>query len=120
MLMAQSIKISDEEMELLRREARLASRSIAGQVTHWLRIGRSIERAPDFNYAHIREALHAGRSPDALTSEEQAVYVDELMDIAAAETPEQSEFYASRRKAGLGVGADKAGKIVKQKKPGRA
>ena len=42
------------------------------------------------------------------------------MDMAAAETPEQAEFYTSRRKAGLGVGADKAGKIVKQKKPGRA
>ncbi len=118
--MAQSIKIPDEEMELLRREARLASRSIAGQVTHWLRIGRSIERAPDFNYAHIREALQARRGPDALTSEEQAVYVDELMDIAASETPEQAEFYAARRKAGLGVGADKAGKIVRQKTPGRA
>ena len=59
MFMARSMKIPDEEMELLRREARLASRSIAGQVTHWLRIGRSIERAPDFNYAHIREALQA-------------------------------------------------------------
>lgn len=118
--MAQSIKIPEEEMELLRIEARLASRSIAGQVTHWLRIGRSIERAPGFNYVHIREALQARRSPDALTSEEQAVYVDELMDIAAAETPEQAGFFAGRRKAGLGVGADKAGKIVRQKKPGRA
>ena len=85
--MARSIEIPDEEMELLRREAKLASRSIAGQVTYWLRIGRSIERAPDFNYAHIREALQARRSPDALTSEQQAVYVYELMEIAAAETP---------------------------------
>jgi hypothetical protein len=117
--MARSIKIPEEEMELLQREAKLASRSIAGQVTHWLRIGRSIERAPDFNYAHIREALQACRSPDALTSQEQAVYVDELMDIAAAETPEQAVFYAGRRKAGLGVGADKADKIVRQKKSGR-
>jgi hypothetical protein len=117
--MARSIKIPEEEMELLRREARLASRSIAGQVTHWLRICRSIERAPDFNYAHIREALQARRSPDALTSEEQAVYVDELMDIAAAETPEQAVSYAGRRMAGLGVGADKADKIVWLKKSGR-
>jgi hypothetical protein len=118
--MAQSIKIPEEEMELLRREARLASRSIAGQVTHWLRIGRSIERAPDFNYAHIREALLGCRGPDALTSEEQAVYVDELVDIAAAGTQEQAEFYAARRKAGLGAGTDKAGKIIRQKKPGQA
>lgn len=118
--MARSIKISEEEMELLRREARLASRSIAGQVTHWLRIGRSIERAPDFNYAHIREALEARRSPDALSSEEQAVYIDALMDAAGSETPEQAAFYAGRRKAGLGVGTDRTGRTVKQKKPGRA
>ena len=117
--MAQSIKIPEQQMELLRREASLASRSIAGQVTHWMRIGRSIERAPDFNCAHIREALQARRSPDALTSEEQAVYVDELMDIAATETPVQAEFYAGRREAGLGVGSDKAGKIVRLKTPGR-
>lgn len=118
--MGRSIKISEEEMELLRREAKLASRSISGQVTHWLRTGRSIERAPDFNNAHIREALQTRRSPDALTSEEQAVYVDGLMYAAAAETPQQAEFYAARRKAGLGVGTDKAGTTIRQKKPGRA
>jgi hypothetical protein len=120
MRMAQSIKIPAEEMELMRREAKLASRSIAGQVTHRLRIGRSIEQAPDFNDAPIREALQARRNPEGLTSEEQVVYVDDLMDIAAAETPEQAAFYAGRRKAGLGVGADKVDKIVRHKKPDRA
>ena len=118
--MAQSIKISDEEMELLRKEAKLSSRSIAGQVSHWLRIGRSIERAPDFNYAHIRQTLEAGRSPDTLTGEEQAVYVDELMDAASAETPEQAEFFGRRRKAGLGVGTGQSGRIARQEKPGQA
>lgn len=112
--MAQSIKISDREMELIRREAELSSRSIAGQVTHWMRIGRSIERSADFNYAQVREALKGRRSPDALSAEEQAVYIDELLAEASEATPEQQTFFAKRRKAGVGVGLDASGNITRQ------
>ena len=112
--MAQSIKISDEEMEVVRREAKLASRSIAGQITHWMRIGRSIERSPQFTYTHIREALEGRRSPDSLTGEEQEVYVEDLLAAAAEPTPEQSAFFKARKAAGLGVGADASGEIVEQ------
>lgn len=113
---AQSIKISDEEMDVVRKEAELSSRSLAGQVAHWLRIGRSIERAPEFNYARVRQALAGVHSPDALNGDEQIVFVDELLSAAAAETPEQSAFFEGRRKAGLGVGANAQGKVVRQAK----
>lgn len=112
--MAQSIKISDEEMEAVRREAELSSRSLSGQVTHWLRIGRSIERAPGFSYLRVRQALGGTLSPDALSGDEQVVFLDALLSAAAAETPEQAAFFDARRKAGLGVGADADGKIVRQ------
>jgi len=112
--MAQSIKISDEEMEVVRREAKLASRSIAGQITHWLRIGRSIERSPQFTYAHVRDALEGRRSPDALTGEEQEVYVEDLLAAAGEPTPEQYAFFEARKQASLGVGADADGQIVEQ------
>lgn len=117
--MAQSIKISDREMELIRREAKLSSRSIAGQVTHWMRIGRSIERSSDFNYAQVRDALKGRRSPDELSAEEQAVYIDDLMAEASEATPEQQEFFAKRRKAGVGVGLDASGNITKQGRKSR-
>lgn len=113
--MAKSIKISDEEMELVREEAALSCRSIAGQVTHWMRIGRTIERAPEFNYAHIREALEGRRSPDTLTGEEQVLYIHDLLSATAEETPEQAAFFQSRRQAGRGVGSGPNGEIVKQK-----
>lgn len=112
--MAQSIKISDEEMEVVRREAKLSSRSIAGQITYWMRIGRSIERSPQFSYAHIREALEGRRSPDALTGEEQEVFVEDLLAMAADPTPEQEAFFKARKGAGLGVGANRDGQIVEQ------
>ncbi|MEO1019388.1 MAG: hypothetical protein AAFY56_17105 [Pseudomonadota bacterium] len=112
--MAQSIKISDEEMEVVRREAKLASRSIAGQITYWMRIGRSIERSPQFTYAHIRDALEGGRSPDTLTGEEQEVYMEDLLATAADPTPEQQAFFKARKRAGLGIGANRDGQIVEQ------
>lgn len=112
--MAQSIKISDQDMEIIRAEAELSSRSIAGQVTHWMKIGRAIERAPEFTYEHVRQALTAQRSPDALTGEEQAVYIDELLAAVSAETPEQAAFFEKRRNEGVGVGTDERDEFVRQ------
>ncbi|MEL6364104.1 MAG: hypothetical protein AAFR11_04615 [Pseudomonadota bacterium] len=112
--MAQSIKISDQEMDIIRVEAELSSRSIAGQVTHWMKIGRAIERAPEFTYEYVRQALAAEKSPDALTGEEQTVYIDELLAAVSVETPTQAAFFEKRREAGLGVGADETGEIVRQ------
>lgn len=113
--MARSIKIPDREMELVREEAELSSRSIAGQVTHWMRIGRSVERSPDFSYIQVREALSGNRSPDDLSGKEQAVYLDELMAEASETTEEQRALFGKRREQGLGVGMDAAGNITRQR-----
>ena len=76
--MAQSVKIADDEMEVIREEAAVQNRSIAGQLTHWVRIGREIERSSYFDYARVRAALTAELSPDDLTPEEHVVWFDEL------------------------------------------
>ncbi|WP_291737776.1 hypothetical protein [Leisingera sp. F5] len=34
--MAQTVKLADDVMALVRREAELSGRSLAGQITHWL------------------------------------------------------------------------------------
>ncbi len=78
--MAQSVKIADDEMEVIREEAAVQNRSIAGQLTHWVRIGREIERSSYFDYARVRAALAAELSPDDLTPEEHVVWFDELDD----------------------------------------
>lgn len=112
--MAQSIKISDDEMLSLRREADLSSRSIAGQAEHWMRIGRAIESSSEFDYKNIRKALSGLVSPDDLGLEEQEVFVDMLADSMWSETPEQTAFYAERREKGLGVGMDTDGNIIRE------
>ena len=60
--MAQSVKLSDDVMALVRRESELQSRSVAGQITHWLRIGRAIEKSGNFDHApHRRGARRRAR-----------------------------------------------------------
>lgn len=113
--MAQSIKISDDEMMLLRKEADVSSRSIAGQAEHWLRIGRAIERSSAFNYQHIKEVLAGLANPDELSAEEQEVFFEEFSDSMWEVTSEQDAFFAKRRKLGLGVGLDENDNLIYQR-----
>lgn len=112
--MAKTVKIDDELMEIVGREAQVMSRSLAGQVRHWVRIGMSIERSRFFDQSRIVEALNGGLSPDALTAEEQESYIDGLIEQARSGTPEQDKFFADRRAAGLGVGL-RGGKLAEER-----
>lgn len=102
--MAKTVKIDDELMELIGSEARMMSRSLAGQVRHWVRIGMNIERSRFFDQARVVDALNGKLGPDSLTTPEQEAYVDGLFDLARNGTPEQEKFFAGRRENGLGVG----------------
>lgn len=113
-MMSQSIKISDDEMMLLREEASISSRSIAGQAEHWLRIGRAIEKSEAFNYHQIRDALVGLVSPDELNAGEQEVFFDEFSNSMWEVTPEQEAFFSERKRAGLGVGLDANDHLVCQ------
>ena len=42
--MGMPVKLSDELVETARREAASTDRSITGQIEHWVKIGRSVER----------------------------------------------------------------------------
>ena len=76
--MPAAIKLSDSFVALARKEGGVMGRSIAGQVEHWARLGRAIERAPGFDYERIREVLAARASFDDLGADEQAVTLAEL------------------------------------------
>jgi len=110
--MNQSIKLSSDEMRLVREAAARSHRSIAGQAEYWMRIGRAIEQSPNFNYARIQEALAAGRSPDTLDEEEQDVYLEAFVQSLWEPTAQEEAFFAERRKKGLGVGLNENGELV--------
>ena len=64
----------DRELDASARDiARLMSRSVAEQVSHWARLGRELERSPTVSVAQVQAVL-AGAAPyDALPAPEQAL-----------------------------------------------
>jgi hypothetical protein len=78
MTKSQAVKVSAELVENLRDAAELHSRSIAGQAEHWMRLGRLVERDPRFGVVAIEQALSGQLSPDALTGDQQEVYLDRV------------------------------------------
>jgi hypothetical protein len=110
--MAQSVKLPDEIMAAVRRESKLQNRSLAEQITHWLRIGRAIEKSSTFDYQHISDALKAALSPDELTSEEQAIWFDQFVAKMVKPNRQEKAFHAKRRNLGRGVGMSSSGELV--------
>ena len=110
--MAQSVKLADEVMALVRREAELHSRSVAGQISHWLKIGRAIEHSGSFDYARITAALEGRLDTTALTEEEEIAWLDAFTDEMGHPSEAEEAFFARRQSLGRGVGLDAGGNLV--------
>ncbi len=114
--MAQSIKISNAEMDILRDESKTFGRSIAGQAEYWMRIGRAIEQSNHFNYRKIQAVLNGTLNPDHLNRDEEEVYLDDFIDAVKSPQEEMSQHLSARDAAGLGVGLDAEDNLVYAKK----
>lgn len=110
--MAQSVKLADEIMALVRREADLQSRSVAGQITHWLKIGRAIEHSGSYDHARITAALEGKLDTTALTEEEDIAWLDAFTEKMGQASEEEEAFHDKRRKMGRGVGLDAGGNLI--------
>ena len=115
--MPKTVKLDDELLELIGEEAKLMSRSLAGQVRHWVRIGMSVEKSRFFDSSMIADALSGKLSPDALTAKEQEAYIEGVFDAARDGTAEQEAFFAERRRKGLGVGTTGADDAPVRQRP---
>jgi len=113
--MAQSIKISNAEMEILRDESKTFGRSIAGQAEHWMRIGRAIEQSEHFNYRKIQAVLKGTLNPDHLNRDEQEVYLDDLISSMHQPQTDMEAFLSKKNEAGIGVGLDQNNQIISAK-----
>lgn len=112
--MAQSVKLADDIMQIVRRESELQSRSVAGQIAHWVRIGRAIEKSGNFDHARITAALAGQTDTARLTGEEKDVWLDGFVEKMGRAGPDEEAFHARRRRLGLGVGLDEAGNLVRE------
>jgi hypothetical protein len=57
-----AVRLSRLLIEAAKQTGALHSRSIAGQVEHWARLGMALEAAPDVQKALIDDLLRAGRA----------------------------------------------------------
>ena len=57
--MAQSVRLSDSLVKQAQAVASVMSRSGAGQIEHWAKIGKIVEENPDLSYEFIRDSLIA-------------------------------------------------------------
>ncbi len=110
--MAQSVKLADEIMALVRREAGLQSRSVASQITHWMKIGRAIERSGSFDYARITDALEGKLDTTHLREDEETAWLDAFTEKMAQPSEAEQAFHARRQALGRGVGLDAGGNLV--------
>jgi hypothetical protein len=113
--MAQSVKLADDVMALVRREAEVQSRSVAGQITHWLKIGRAIERSGAYDHARITAALEGRIDTTPLSEAEEVAWLDAFTEKMARASEAEEAFHAGRQVLGQGVGLDAGGNIVHAK-----
>jgi|SRR5690554_6166169 len=110
--MAQSVKLADDIMAVVRREAEIHSRSVAGQITHWVRLGRAIESGGTYDHARVTAALDGRLDPVELREEEGCAWLDAFSEKMSSPSEMEQTFFAKRRKLGRGVGLDAAGNLI--------
>ncbi|MFZ2315130.1 MAG: ParD-like family protein [Gammaproteobacteria bacterium] len=57
--MAQSVRLSDNLIKQAKAVGEAMSRSCAGQIEHWAKIGKIAEENPDLSYEFIKDSLLA-------------------------------------------------------------
>lgn len=62
--MAQSVRLSDRLVRQAKAVGKVMSRSGAGQIEHWAKIGKIAEENPDLSYEFIRDSLLAKAEVD--------------------------------------------------------
>ncbi len=112
--MAKSVKFADDAfVDEARLVSELQSRSLAGQIMHWARIGRAIERSGSFDHNSIARVLAGEAETTTLTAEEKAVWSERFLEKMSAPGPDETAFFTRLRARGDAVGLDGAGSLVR-------
>lgn len=112
--MAQTVKLADDKLvDDARAEAELQSRSLAGQITHWARIGRAVERSAGFDHARVSRVLAGELETGSLTAEERALWSERFLAKMSEPGAAEEAFFVELRQSGEAVGLDASGRIVR-------
>lgn len=89
-----TVKLSSLLVDEARQEAELLHRSIAGQIEHWVRLGRAVENAEGFSIARVRQALAGELKLETLADDEQDAFFAGLGGAFESPSPELAGGYA--------------------------
>ena len=110
-----TVKLPSAFVDEARREAEIVNRSLGGQIEHWARLGRALERAPGMPVERVRDTLQGKVTLETLSVQEQGAVFDHL-DAWFDNPPE--DVVAAYREIGSrpgAVGLDKKGKLVRER-----
>lgn len=110
--MTERVELSDDLMEELCREAERQGRSVPELLEHWVRLGKAVAKSTHFSLAKVQAALSAKAPTTSLNHIEYEVWSDMFDDLLTRTTPQAEEFFAERRRLGLGSGLDENGNLV--------
>ena len=111
--MPSAVKLSDEIVDIARKEASVIKRSIAGQVEYWAELGRRVEAAGVVDYVSVRAVLAGQGSVQNLTPAETKLYLDMLGGTVEALDGSDTRRIRRLQKAGHPIGGeDVKGKLV--------
>ena len=101
--MEQSVKLADDIMALVRREAELRGRSISDQISHW------VKRSDQLGHSRTSPAL---ADEIGVLSPEEEAWVKNFVEKMGHPTESEIAFHARRSSLGGSVGLDEDGNLV--------
>jgi len=106
--MASTIRLNDTDIDIAKRAAQINNRSTAGQIAHWMTIGRIIEQSPSYDHDRVETALKAEIDFDDLSADEQTIALERFHNSmrSLSENDEAAflaEIEAVERPTSLGV-----------------
>jgi hypothetical protein len=108
-----SVRISNDLIEAARREAAVFTRTLSGQIEHWVKLGRVAESAPGFTAERMRAALMGQMDADELNAAEREIYEDMAGEALSSPLPAEREFFDALGREGGAVGLDGNGRLVR-------
>jgi len=90
-----TIRVEESIFKTVQAASVLNSRSVSGQLAHWVNIGRIIEQSPTFDMTRVEAALKAEIEVESLSPEELEVFHERFFISMGDVTEESEAFYAN-------------------------
>ena len=88
-----TVRLDEETYEAVLTASKIHTRSVSGQLAHWVSLGRYIEQSPDFDMSRVEAALTGKLPMDDLTALEGVVYLEKFFELTQRASKEVTGLY---------------------------